>query len=145
MSVHAGFGRSPAAELSDRPEETLIIDCADRAEEPPALKKRKSGVLTKPNDSAIHPSGPKFINSWLWKHYKLSPRSDCDKWGLCVVCQKAGEITWVSRVDESHTAESIATLLKECHEVQYQMGTRLDSITMVPISKQQFSNCWMKM
>ncbi|KAL5510791.1 hypothetical protein EMCRGX_G006393 [Ephydatia muelleri] len=83
MSVHAEFGRSPAAELSDRPEETLIIDCADRAEEPPALKKRKSGVLTKPNDSAakgaIHPSGPKFINSWLWKHYKLSPRSDCDK------------------------------------------------------------------
>eukprot|EP00731_Ephydatia_muelleri_P018591 Em0011g631a len=83
MSVHTEFGRSPAAELSDRPEETLIIDCADRAEEPPALKKRKSGVLTKPNDSAakgaIHPSGPKFINSWLWKHYKLSPRSDCDK------------------------------------------------------------------
>ena len=55
MSVHAGFGRSPAAELSDRPEETLMIDCADRAEvseEPLALKKRKSGVLTKPNDSA---------------------------------------------------------------------------------------------
>ena len=98
--MHAGFSRSPAAELSDRPEETLTIDCADRAEvseEPPALKKRKSGVLTKPNDSAakgaIHPSGPKFINSWLWKHYKLSPRSDCDKWGLCVVCQKAGDIT----------------------------------------------------
>ena len=49
MSVHAGFGLSPAAEQSDRPEETLIIDCADSAEvsgEPPAspvLKKRKSG------------------------------------------------------------------------------------------------------
>ena len=59
--MHAGFSRSPAVELSDRPEETR--DCADRAEvseEPPALKKRKSGVLTKPNDSAakgaIHPS-----------------------------------------------------------------------------------------
>ena len=110
MPVHAGFSRSPAAELSDRPEETLIIDCADRAEvseEPPALKKRKSRVLTKPNDSAakgaIHPSSPKFINSWLWKHYKLSPHSDCDKWGLCVVYQKAGDITWVSHVDGSTT------------------------------------------
>ena len=30
---------------------------------------------------------------------------------------------------ESHTAENIATLLKECSEVRYQMGTRLDSIT----------------
>ena len=59
MSVHTEFGRSPAAELSDRPEETLIIDCADRAEEPPALKKRKSGVLTKPNDSAA--KGVQFI------------------------------------------------------------------------------------
>ena len=29
---------------------------------------------------------------------------------------------------ESHTAENIATLLKECSEVRYQMGTRLDSI-----------------
>ena len=67
MSVHAEFGRSHAAELSDRPEETLIIDCADRAEEPPALKKRKSGVLTNSAaKGAIHPSGPKFINSWLW-------------------------------------------------------------------------------
>ena len=28
-----------------------------------------------------------------------------------------------------HTAENIATLLKECSEVRYQMGTRLDSIT----------------
>ena len=75
--MSAGFGLSPAAELS---EETLIIDCADSAEvseEPPALKKRKSGVLTKPNDSAakgaIHPSGSKFINSWLWKHYNCHP------------------------------------------------------------------------
>eukprot|EP00731_Ephydatia_muelleri_P032516 Em0024g60a len=200
MSVHAEFGRSPAAELSDRPEETLIIDCADRAEEPPALKKRKSGVLTKPNDSAakgaIHPSGPKFINSWLWKHYKLSPRSDCDKfreyleylsrggyaiphrtktteiedaavievekkdYNVCETCivssidadgatAHTGEsyvaVTghWIDRVpqtgqnlqlarcswkllsavlavsvnNESHTAENIATLLKECSEV----------------------------
>ena len=66
-----------------------------------------SRVLTKPNDSAakgaIHPSGPKFINSWLWKHYKLSPHSDCNKWGLCVVYQKAGDITWVSHVDGSTT------------------------------------------
>ena len=93
--MSAGFGLSPVAELS---EETLINDCADSAEvseEPPALKKRN--VLTKPNDSAakgaIHPSSSKFINSWLWKHYKLSPRSDCDKWGLCAVCQKARDIT----------------------------------------------------
>ena len=80
--MSAGFGLSPAAELSEErliidcaaelSEERLIIDCADSAEvseEPPALKKRKSGVLTKPNDSAakgaIHPSGSKFINSWL--------------------------------------------------------------------------------
>ena len=68
--MSAGFGLSPAAELSDRPEETLIIDCADSAEvseESPALKKRKSGVLTKPNDSAakgaIHPmQRSQFIN-----------------------------------------------------------------------------------
>lgn len=30
---------------------------------------------------------------------------------------------------ESHTAENIASLLKECTELTYQMGTRLDSIT----------------
>ncbi|KAL5473994.1 hypothetical protein EMCRGX_G028564 [Ephydatia muelleri] len=35
----------------------------------------------------------------------------------------------VSVDNESHTAENIATLLKECSEVRYQMGTRLDSIT----------------
>ena len=79
------------------------------------FEEKKSCILTKPNDSAakgaakgaIHPSGSKFINSWLWKHYKLSPHSDCDKCGLCVVCQKAGDtctcITWVSRVDGSTT------------------------------------------
>ena len=45
--MHTGFGLSPAAELSGRPEETLIIGCADSAEvseEPPALNKRKTGV-----------------------------------------------------------------------------------------------------
>ena len=118
--MSARFGLSPAAELS---EETLIIDCGDSAEvleEPPALKK-KSSVLTKSNDSAakgaIHPSGSKFINSRLWKHYKLSPRSDCDKWGLCVVCQKAGDITWVSRVDGSTTR--MKKHLLEAHNCMY--------------------------
>ncbi|KAL5486607.1 hypothetical protein EMCRGX_G019110 [Ephydatia muelleri] len=35
----------------------------------------------------------------------------------------------VSVDNESHTADNIATFLKECSEVRYQMGTRLDSIT----------------
>ena len=32
-------------------------------------------------------------------------------------------------LSDSHTAENIASLLKECSEMTYQMGTRLDSIT----------------
>ena len=61
------------------------------SEEPPALK---TGVLTKPNDSTAKGASHR-------KHYKLSPRSDCDKWGLCAVCQKSGDITCISRVDGS--------------------------------------------
>ena len=34
----------------------------------------------KPYASAVngtfHPSGPKCLNVWLWKHFKLSPRSN---------------------------------------------------------------------
>ncbi|KAL5486605.1 hypothetical protein EMCRGX_G019107 [Ephydatia muelleri] len=45
---------------------------------------------------AIHPSGPKFINSWLWKHYKLSPRSDCDKaWKAMTGCDSYVKDGWV--------------------------------------------------
>ena len=106
--MSAGFSLSPAAKQSvhNSEAEKLAIDCTE-VTEPPASKKSKSCETCKPQDSAakgaVHPSGPKFTNAWLWKHYKLSPRSDCDKWGLCVVCQKAGEITWVPRVDGSTT------------------------------------------
>ena len=95
--MHAGFGLSPAAELSDRPEETLIIDCADSAEvskEPPALKKRKrlSGVLTKPNDSAAKGAIPSQ-RSQIYQLLGCGSTISCHPVliatsGLCVVCQK---------------------------------------------------------
>ena len=67
------------------------------AGEPPAAKKVKqcgpTSAVLKPADvkGTFHPSGPKFLNVWLWKHYKLSPRANCDKWALCALCQKEGE------------------------------------------------------
>ena len=59
----------------------------------------------KPCASAVngtfHPSGPKFLN--VWKHFKLSPGANCDKWALCAVCQKGGETVWIPRSDGSTT------------------------------------------
>lgn len=54
-----------------------------------------------------------------------------------VPSKTAGKCNWkllsavlaVSVDNESHTAENIASLLKECTELNSQMGTRLDSIT----------------
>eukprot|EP00731_Ephydatia_muelleri_P017596 Em0010g694a len=51
--------------------------------------------------------------------------------------QSLGKCTWklvsavlaVSIDNESHTADNIAQLLKDCTQLRYQMGTRLDSIT----------------
>ena len=74
------------------------------AGEPPAAKKVKqcgpTSAELKPGDvnGTFHPSGPKFLNVWLWKHYKLSPRANCDKWALCALCQK-----WIPRSDGSTT------------------------------------------
>ena len=113
--MSAGFSLSPAAKQSDRPvhnseAEKLAIDCMHRSQRINHLhrtKVRAAKHASLMQDSAakgvVHPSGPKFTNTWLWKHYKLSPHFDCDKWGLCIVCQKAGEITWLPHVDGSTT------------------------------------------
>ena len=53
-----------------------------------------------------NPSGKPSIRGnhvWLWKHYKLSPRANCDKWALCALCQKGGETVWIPRSDGSTT------------------------------------------
>ena len=61
------------------------------AGEPPAAKKIKqcgptSAELKPDVKGTFHPSGPKFLNVWLWKHYKLTPRANC--MGLCVLYVK---------------------------------------------------------
>ena len=79
------------------------------AGEPPAAKKVKqcgpTSAELKPADGkgTFHPSVPKFLNVWLWKHYKLSTRANCDKWALCALCQKGGETVWIPRSDGSTT------------------------------------------
>ena len=79
------------------------------AGEPPAAKKVKqcgpTSAEQKPADvkGTFRPSGLKFLNVWLWKHYKLSPRANCDKWALCALCQKGGETVWIPRSDGSTT------------------------------------------
>ena len=78
------------------------------AGEPPAAKKMKqcgptSAELKPVVKGTFHPSGPKFLNVWLWKHYKLSPRANCDKWALYALCQKGGEPVWIPHSDGSTT------------------------------------------
>lgn len=46
----------------------------------------------------------------------------------CVILVTVHSCMFISSL-ESHTAENIASLLKVCTELTYQMGTRLDSIT----------------
>jgi len=73
------------------------------AEEPPAKKVRvvkQCGPTSADVKDTFQPSGSKFLNVWLWKHYKLSPRANCDKWALCALCQKGGETVWIPRSDE---------------------------------------------
>ena len=96
-NLHAG-SRSESDDIS-----------VNGAGEPPAAKKVKQCSPTsaelKPADvkGTFHPSGPKFLNVWLWKHYKLSPCANCDKWALCALCQKGGETVWIPRSDGSTT------------------------------------------
>ena len=64
------------------------------AGEPPAAKKVKqcgpTSAELKPADvkGTFHPSGPKFLNVWLWKHYKLSLLALTVTNGLCVLYAK---------------------------------------------------------
>ena len=64
------------------------------AGEPPAAKKVKqcgpTSAELKPADvkGTFHPSGLRFLNVWLWKHYKLSPRAITVTNGLCVLYAK---------------------------------------------------------
>ena len=76
------------------------ISVSGAGERPPAAKKMKqcgpTSVELKPDvKSTFHPSGPKFLNVWLWKHYKLSPRANCDKWALCALCLSS---TWLFQI-----------------------------------------------
>ena len=68
----------------------------------PVKKKLK---LDKPPHSCVktayHPSGPKFLNTKLWKHFKLARAAQYNEWSLCALCEKEKRITWVSRVDGS--------------------------------------------
>ena len=61
----------------------------------------------KPADvkGTFHPSGPKFLNVWLWKHNKLSPRANCDKCMgfVCFMPKGRGETVWIPRSDGSTT------------------------------------------
>ena len=80
---------------------------ADDIEEPitiavPVSKKLK---LDKLSDSCVkcayHPSGSKFRNTKLWKHFKLARAAQFNEWSLCALCGQEKRITWISRVDGS--------------------------------------------
>ena len=73
------------------------LENQERVDEPkePTLKKRKfTDMKTEDADAkfAFHPTGTKFVNTWLWNHFKLSRRHE--KWALCVLCEKAQVIMW---------------------------------------------------
>ena len=79
------------------PDLNQMTSVSGARERPPAAKKMKqcgpTSVELKPDvKGTFHPSGPKFLNVWLWKHYKLSPRANCDKWALCALCLSS---TWL--------------------------------------------------
>lgn len=79
--------------MADDIEEPIMVDT-------PVCKKQK---LNKPPDSCVksayHPSGSKFLNVKLWKHFKLARASQFNEWSLCTLCEQENRITWISRVD----------------------------------------------
>ena len=88
-------------ETVDRVDEA-VDEAVDKAVVEPSVKRRKT-TKVKPEDAvvkfAFHPTGPKFVNKWLWSHFKLSRRHE--KWALCAICEKAERIVRVPRVDGS--------------------------------------------
>ena len=90
---------------------------ATEALEETHLSKKAKTLEDKPPDSAVksavHPTGAKFTNTWLWNHFKLSPRHD--RWALCSVCEKEGAIAWIPRADGS-TSKMKRHLIEE-HDV----------------------------
>ena len=94
-----------------------VDEAVDKAVVEPSVKRKTAEV--KPEDAvakfAFHPTGPKFVNTWLWSHFKLSRRHE--KWALCAICEKAQRIMWVPRVDSSTSTSGLAKCQK-CHSSQ---------------------------
>ena len=88
-------------ETVDRVDEA-VDEAVDKAVVESSVKRRKTAEV-KPEDAvakfAFHPTGPKFVNAWLWSHFKLSRRHE--QWALCAICEKTQRIMWVPRVDGS--------------------------------------------
>lgn len=84
-------------ETVDRVDEA-VDEAVEKAVVEPSVKRS-----VKPEDAvvkfAFHLTGSKFVNTWLWSHFKLSHRHE--KWALCAICEKAQRIMWVPCVDGS--------------------------------------------
>ena len=89
----------------------IVNIMADDRKEPDSKRKKTdpSAKLSPPDSyskNAFHPSGSKFHNAKLWKHYKLARSSELktfNNWALCALCEQNMKIIWISRADGSTT------------------------------------------